>query len=616
MLRNSRTEEREKRKSRCCFRHPENMSGKKERRRVKQQSNFYTLQNAIKEFPFPITVQMIPSVQNKIFDQYQRQVFTFVGSCTTDKISCVTRDGKKSSLSISDNSMFYTLIENEYTYHDFGEIYRNRVKHDIEWIVVLKRFTYKDDVFEVGDTLGVNSVQHNNPFRMKRCLRVTLHPSMETRNIPGNIRGEFKKCRNPYCSSYTKLSDVVDNGMLPCLARHAKNENKASNDQMLLLETFSSEIFIACKNSNGKYQIHTFPSHQPIDVEILDGEPPVDVITPEELCLIKEQMIFNNLPRADAEHDMCFYDTLRLKRGNQTKYDSNLYEYDFLLSTKPLNSKSITQYTKAFLQNCDDTVDYKDVDEYMIMKQKSEGLTSSNKDSEVNSVLPNTQPLEADCENISRNQYYYNILEIDDNVKYDHPRVAKTRTKFDSDDYDYTVASDDEEIQPKESLTQQISLSKIESLTNNEVLNLLKKMSLNHHIEYFHSKKINGELLANFSESNLTALNLTDFEARKLYKYINGWRPIRNSNGKKQTPIYFSDMSIEDLSEFLNSLKMNSLARFTVEQEIDGELMQDLLNDDILLTIKCDHGIMIENEQLFQLKLAKYKHDHVVTKVN
>ncbi|XP_057292975.1 uncharacterized protein LOC130621664 isoform X2 [Hydractinia symbiolongicarpus] len=181
---------------------------------------------------------------------------------------------------------------------------------------------------------------------------------------------------------------------------------------------------------------------------------------------------------------------------------------------------------------------------------------------------------------------------------------AKKHTPSSSSDYDYPDMTefsmyDLTDIKSDKSLQKETSRLKISSLGVSEVSNMLRTLSLKDKIEKFQNLGIDGHILANLTESDFIDLTLTQFQARKLYKFVNGWRPLVDENNINNPP---AEYSVNNVSKLVSEMKIQTLSNFVTTQHIDGHLMCELLKDDILSTFGCDHGIMLRRYEIINLK--------------
>lgn len=65
----------------------------------------------------------------------------------------------------------------------------------------------------------------------------------------------------------------------------------------------------------------------------------------------------------------------------------------------------------------------------------------------------------------------------------------------------------------------------VEDMSVEELGNVLKYLKLESHVDSFRSNLIDGCLLCNLSTEEVTDVGLSRFEAKKLFQFVNGWRP-------------------------------------------------------------------------------------------
>lgn len=141
------------------------------------------------------------------------------------------------------------------------------------------------------------------------------------------------------------------------------------------------------------------------------------------------------------------------------------------------------------------------------------------------------------------------------------------------------------------------------NLSVEEVSDILKLNLMKTHVDLFQKNVIDGEKLSKLTEPELTKMGLTKFESRKLRCFIDGWRPLKDGShddlwlGKMPC-----DWSVFDLSRYLLHINMRSLQRFTTRNDVDGFLLKKILKDDVLESLKDEHGVAFRDKELDRLR--------------
>ena len=191
------------------------------------------------------------------------------------------------------------------------------------------------------------------------------------------------------------------------------------------------------------------------------------------------------------------------------------------------------------------------------------------------------------------------------------------RTSQDSD-YEDVVNVDDTFLSP---VSDEFEISKIskscihknidnkfeslKSMTQNEVSSVLVRLNLKRFVSRFQRELINGTLLLELDEKILVEdLEFTHFEARKLYNYIHGWRPlIENINSNDSIKSNPAEWSVTDIVNSLHRINLNNLASFCKQNQVDGSLLCDILQEkDIIDSVKNEHGIIFNGLELSRLR--------------
>nr|XP_047127292.1 uncharacterized protein LOC124808375 [Hydra vulgaris] len=145
------------------------------------------------------------------------------------------------------------------------------------------------------------------------------------------------------------------------------------------------------------------------------------------------------------------------------------------------------------------------------------------------------------------------------------------------------------------------SLKDIFRCSIEDIGNRLHGLKLGKFVKKFKQQMINGKLLERLSEEALREIGLTHFEARKLYKYVHGWRvkTVSFSNNLENSRV--TDWSVNDVKKIMKKIKLNRLGAFADENLIDGVLLEDLIRHNFIKTLDKDHGIrltLVEFERL------------------
>ena len=147
------------------------------------------------------------------------------------------------------------------------------------------------------------------------------------------------------------------------------------------------------------------------------------------------------------------------------------------------------------------------------------------------------------------------------------------------------------------------SLTEVKMLELPDVIKLLQKLNLSRHKNIFKDHIVTGTLLIDSNEETFIEMGTTKFEARKLYKYIRGWRP------KERSP--FSDnngslehFSVHDIFIMLQYINLPILAKFCKENLVDGFFLRDLVQSGYIpKVLKEEYNINLMDIEFRRLKL-------------
>ena len=151
------------------------------------------------------------------------------------------------------------------------------------------------------------------------------------------------------------------------------------------------------------------------------------------------------------------------------------------------------------------------------------------------------------------------------------------------------------------------STNEIATWDMEDVAQCLTDLLLSNFIEVFSDSQVDGKLLLDLDESVLKDLGLSAFEARKLRKFVFGWRPdfIRpptypeRSGFDSKEPAQWNEA---DVSKHLKIIDLNDFSTFCEANQVNGELLKDICVDDILMgTI-----ITTKDKKLKTVKIKNY----------
>eukprot|EP00794_Sanderia_malayensis_P012697 gene12697-13999_t len=122
-----------------------------------------------------------------------------------------------------------------------------------------------------------------------------------------------------------------------------------------------------------------------------------------------------------------------------------------------------------------------------------------------------------------------------------------------------------------------------------EIEKVLKDLQLHKYIDKFIESQVDGSLLIELDEAVLRDLGLNLFEARKLRKFVFGWRPdssrdVNHYEKYDKLSKNPSHWNVQTVAWVLRSeLGMNEFAQFCTENQVNGDLLRDVVVDDELL---------------------------------
>ena len=144
------------------------------------------------------------------------------------------------------------------------------------------------------------------------------------------------------------------------------------------------------------------------------------------------------------------------------------------------------------------------------------------------------------------------------------------------------------------------SMSEVRSLTEDGVAKVLSSLKMIEYIDIFKENQINGELLITLDVADfITELKLSIFQAKKLIKYIRGWRPsavdTESDKTSRRNSLNPRDWTEDDVMIHMNSINLPDFALFCKHNQVNGELLLDILDTDTLQSLRIDHHVKISN---------------------
>ena len=146
---------------------------------------------------------------------------------------------------------------------------------------------------------------------------------------------------------------------------------------------------------------------------------------------------------------------------------------------------------------------------------------------------------------------------------------------------------------------------------------ILDNLNLLDYQEIFRNTQINGEFLVELEEDDFVRdLGMTKFQARKLVKYVNGWRPdqLKDLTSFKDTANSLDpcDWSSSDVMNHLKMLNFQAFSDFCQENQINGQLLKEILDKEMMQHIREHYGIKIsilEEKKLQNFVLKAWRPD-------
>ena len=148
------------------------------------------------------------------------------------------------------------------------------------------------------------------------------------------------------------------------------------------------------------------------------------------------------------------------------------------------------------------------------------------------------------------------------------------------------------------------------------ICEILKQLQMEDYVDDFIDNQIDGELLIDIKEDDLQVdINMTLFEARKICTYRTGWRPDECSNdltpslsggdGKQDAggvDVPAESWRVGQVCDRMKTIRLHSFAEFCKKNQVNGSLLEKLLDRDVLNSIRKDYNISLSNIEETKLK--------------
>ena len=153
------------------------------------------------------------------------------------------------------------------------------------------------------------------------------------------------------------------------------------------------------------------------------------------------------------------------------------------------------------------------------------------------------------------------------------------------------------------------SMREIKKYTMAQIGEVLEHLGLSKHVNVFCRDMVNGHMLVEKLCENqelFMEMGLSKFEARKLYKYVHGWRPLKERT-ETSSPLRVEEMdreewSVQDVCEQMARIKLVTFGGFCSEHFIDGALLLDLVKMDLLSSLCEEHQLELKNLEIARLE--------------
>ena len=147
---------------------------------------------------------------------------------------------------------------------------------------------------------------------------------------------------------------------------------------------------------------------------------------------------------------------------------------------------------------------------------------------------------------------------------------------------------------------QKDSMNQIQQLNEDGVCRILDQLKFNDFKDAFIQNQVNGQLLLELEVEDLVNdLKLSLFQAKKITKYIKGWRPETENHqiteASRRNSLNPRDWSENDVLLHMTTINLSEFGQFCIKNQVNGDLLMDILDKDTLNSLKDDHKLKITN---------------------
>jgi len=147
---------------------------------------------------------------------------------------------------------------------------------------------------------------------------------------------------------------------------------------------------------------------------------------------------------------------------------------------------------------------------------------------------------------------------------------------------------------------QRTSMNEIRELNEDGVCRILETLKFHEFKDTFIENQVNGELLLELETEDLVNdLKLSLFQAKKIVKYIKGWRPqsdhIQTTEASRRNSLNPRDWSENDVYVHMMTINLIEFGQFCIKNQVNGDLLLDILDRETLNSVKEHHHVKITN---------------------
>ena len=502
---------------------------------------------------------------------------------------------------------------------------------------VLEQVTHNRLNLAAGSKIIIENVEpSHNANRKKQLIGIVDNHGGQKVMLPLDTKGQFVPCLLSYNENKTYLiQELVGHLSFPFQIRFLDGHDRDSEygqhlGVISVKEILRSTVVMATMNDNGVRYAVTFPRNFPVTIQIAKGMVEDTNDTYSQICqkiheeidkeVLLDLLLNGSIFSGEFMYEVCRYTENESKQLAESEklpsppcrklpVELDIYQEVPVtqLDSNPMLTTRDDAYTyPSWIPPCKNhhaskvaprrippavppRTNTRSTETNPYQSQKIPSISSG--------ISENKAPI------ISKGDYNQLHDRVENPYTFDNNCTNDVQSSDDVDSIDSAIAADENQI--------------IRHQDEEGVCMILDKLNLSDYQEIFRDTQINGEFLVELEEDDFVRdLGMTKFQARKLVKFVNGWRPdqLKDLTTFKDTANSLDpcDWSSSDVMGHLKMLNLQAFSDFCQENQINGQLLKEILDKEMLQHIREHYGIKIsilEEKKLQNFVLKAWRPD-------